>query len=118
MGGGAVPGLKVDRGIPRQPARVPEAATAAEDQRYDGYWAAETNHDASPPLRLAAEHTTRLEIGTSVAVAFARNPMTVPRRDGVIDRVLPAFPPGLYDATATAVRREVRGPAAGERSHP
>jgi probable F420-dependent oxidoreductase len=28
-------------------------------------------------LVLAAEHTTRLELGTSIAVAFARNPMTV-----------------------------------------
>ena len=26
---------------------------------------------------LAAEHTTRIELGTSIAVAFARNPMTV-----------------------------------------
>ena len=30
-----------------------------------------------PPARLAAEHTTTLELGTSIAVAFARNPMTL-----------------------------------------
>jgi probable F420-dependent oxidoreductase len=29
------------------------------------------------PLLLAAEHTTQLELGTSIAVAFARNPMTL-----------------------------------------
>src|SRR6195952_5216026 len=29
------------------------------------------------PVLLAAEHTSRLEVGTSIAVAFARNPMTV-----------------------------------------
>ena len=29
------------------------------------------------PLTLAAEHTSTLEVGTSIAVAFARNPMTV-----------------------------------------
>ena len=29
------------------------------------------------PLLLAAEHTERLELGTGIAVAFARNPMTL-----------------------------------------
>ncbi len=29
------------------------------------------------PLTLAAEHTDTIELGTSIAVAFARNPMTV-----------------------------------------
>jgi probable F420-dependent oxidoreductase len=77
MADGAVPGLKVDRGIPSQLARVPEVATAAELQGYDGCWTGEINHDPFFPLLLAAEHTTRLEIGTSIAVAFARNPMTV-----------------------------------------
>lgn len=77
MGDGAVPGLKVDRGIPSQLARVPEVATALEDQGYDGCWTGEINHDPFLPLLLAAEHTTRLEVGTSIAVAFARNPMTV-----------------------------------------
>lgn len=77
MGDGAVPGLKVDRGIPSQLSRVPEVAAAVEDQGYDGCWTGEINHDPFFPLLLAAEHTTRLEIGTSIAVAFARNPMTV-----------------------------------------
>lgn len=31
----------------------------------------------SCPLLLAAEHTSRIELGTNIAVAFARNPMTV-----------------------------------------
>jgi alkanesulfonate monooxygenase SsuD/methylene tetrahydromethanopterin reductase-like flavin-dependent oxidoreductase (luciferase family) len=31
---------------------------------------AETNHDAFLPLVVAAEHTTRLRLGTSVAIAF------------------------------------------------
>ena len=33
------------------------------------------NHDPFLPLALAAEHTDRVELGTSIAVAFARNPM-------------------------------------------
>lgn len=77
MGDGVTPGLRIDRGIPSELARVPEAAAAVEGQGYDGCWTGEINHDPFLPLLLAAEHTTRLEIGTSIAVAFARNPMTV-----------------------------------------
>ena len=43
---------------------------------YDGAWSAETGHDPFFPLLLAAEHTDRLQLGTGIAVAFARNPMT------------------------------------------
>ena len=44
---------------------------------YDCCWTAEINHDPFLPLVLAAEHTSTIELGTSIAVAFARNPMTV-----------------------------------------
>src|SRR5207342_1732101 len=40
-------------------------------------WAAETSHDPLLALTLAAEHTTTVEIGTGIIVAFARNPMTL-----------------------------------------
>ncbi|MCW2750854.1 MAG: putative F420-dependent oxidoreductase, family [Aeromicrobium sp.] len=50
-------------------------AAAAESARYDGAWAGETNHDPFLRLLLAAEATDRIEIGSSVAIAFARNPM-------------------------------------------
>lgn len=76
MGGGAKSGLRIDRGIPGQPAQVPQAATKAEQLGYDGCWTGEVNHDPFLPMLLAAEHTNRLEIGTGVAVAFARTPMT------------------------------------------
>jgi probable F420-dependent oxidoreductase len=69
--------LKVDRGIPSDLARVPQAAATLERQGYDGCWTGEINHDPFLPLLLAAEHTSRLQLGTSIAVAFARNPMTV-----------------------------------------
>ena len=74
---GSAPRLKVDGGIPNQLARVAEAAGALEQQGYDGGWTFETSHDPFLPLLLAAEHTTRLELGTNIAVAFARNPMVV-----------------------------------------
>ena len=72
-----VGGLKIDRGIPSDLTRVPRAVAALEHRGYDGCWAGEINHDPFLPVLLAAEHTSRLEVGTSIAVAFARNPMTV-----------------------------------------
>ncbi|OMC44856.1 LLM class F420-dependent oxidoreductase [Mycobacterium sp. IS-2888] len=69
--------LKIDGGIPNRLAVVAEAAAALEQQGYDGGWTAETSHDPFLPLLLAAEHTSRLQLGTNIAVAFARNPMIV-----------------------------------------
>jgi len=74
---GSAPRLKLDGGIPNRLARVPEAARELEQGGYDGGWTAETSHDPFLPLLLAAEHTSRLELGTNIAVAFARNPMIV-----------------------------------------
>jgi probable F420-dependent oxidoreductase len=74
---GAVGGLKVDRGVISRLGVVADAAREVERLGYDGCWTAEINHDPFLPLTLAAEHTTRIELGTSIAVAFARNPMTV-----------------------------------------
>ncbi|HZD65272.1 MAG TPA: LLM class flavin-dependent oxidoreductase, partial [Acidimicrobiales bacterium] len=51
------------------------AAAEAEAVGYDGVWSPETGHDPFLPLALAAEHTSTLELGTGIAVAFARNPM-------------------------------------------
>ena len=58
---------------PRPAPRPPSSRSAG----YSGGWTAETSHDPFLPLLLAAEHTTELELGTSIAVAFARNPMTL-----------------------------------------
>ena len=69
--------MKVDGGFGGLLDRVGELAKELEDLGYDGALSAETNHDPFLPLLLAAEHTERLELGTGIAVAFARNPMTV-----------------------------------------
>ncbi|WP_082399931.1 TIGR03617 family F420-dependent LLM class oxidoreductase [Gordonia phthalatica] len=53
------------------------AAAAAEAVGYDGVWTFEGAHDPFLPLLLAAEHTERVRLGTSIAVAFARNPLTL-----------------------------------------
>lgn len=70
-------GLKVDGAVSSQLANVAGAAGALQRRGYDGCWTAEVNHDPFLPLTLAAEHTDALELGTSIAVAFARNPMTI-----------------------------------------
>jgi probable F420-dependent oxidoreductase len=55
-------------------AQMPAVARAAEDLGFDGLWTAETAHNPFLPLTLAAEHTTRLRLGTGIAVAFPRSP--------------------------------------------
>jgi len=67
----------VDAAVVSQLSQVPAAARTLERRGYDGCWTAEINHDPFLPLALAAEHTHTIELGTSIAVAFARNPMTV-----------------------------------------
>ena len=74
---GSGSGIKIDGGIPMELSRVPPVAAEVEGRGYDGGWTGEINHDPFLPMLLAAEHTSTLELGTSVAVAFARNPMTV-----------------------------------------
>jgi probable F420-dependent oxidoreductase len=54
-----------------------DAARAAEADGYDGWFAVETQIDPFLACAVAAERTERIEIGTGIAVAFARNPMTV-----------------------------------------
>lgn len=52
-----------------------DAARAAEAAGYSGIWTFEGAHDPFLPLLLAAEHTREVTLGTSIAVAFARNPL-------------------------------------------
>jgi len=69
--------MKVDGGISPELSKAAASAKEAEAAGYDGAWTAETSHDPFLPHVLAAEHTERLELGTSIAVAFARNPMNL-----------------------------------------
>jgi probable F420-dependent oxidoreductase len=67
--------MKVDGGIGFDLSRIATEAKERESEGYSGIWTAETSHDPFLPLALAAEHTENVELGTSIAVAFARNPM-------------------------------------------
>lgn len=69
--------MKIDGGISFELSNAAHTAREAEEAGYTGAFTAETSHDPFLPCALAAEHTEKLEIGTSIAVAFARNPMTV-----------------------------------------
>ena len=67
--------MKVDASLSTNLSAVPESARKLEALGYDGARTAETAHDPFFPLLLAAEHTQRLQLATSIAVAFARSPM-------------------------------------------
>ena len=68
--------MKVDGGIGTSNiTKAAEAAARQEAAGYDGLWTAETAHDPFLPLAVAATATERVELGTSIAVAFGRNPM-------------------------------------------
>jgi probable F420-dependent oxidoreductase len=56
---------------------VPAAARRIEADGFDGAYTFEGPRDPFLPLVLAAEHTERIALMTAVAIAFARNPMTV-----------------------------------------
>jgi len=58
-------------------AEVPRLAKSAEQIGVDGLWFSETAHDPFLGAVLAAEHTSRVGIGTSVAIAFTRSPTLV-----------------------------------------
>jgi probable F420-dependent oxidoreductase len=58
-------------------ASAAQQSRNAEDAGADGVATAEINHDPFFPLVVAALTTQRVELITSIAVAFARNPMTV-----------------------------------------
>ena len=69
--------MKVDGGIGGDLRGAGKAAAAQEAQGYDGLWTAETAHDPFFPLLLASQQTQKVELGTGIAVAFARNPMNL-----------------------------------------
>lgn len=52
-------------------------AAAAERQGYDAIWCGEVAHDPLLPLAAAVDATSELTLGTAIALAFARNPMSM-----------------------------------------
>lgn len=56
---------------------VGDVARGLEADGYDGLYTFEGPHDPFFPLMLAADATERITLTTAIAIAFARNPMTV-----------------------------------------
>jgi probable F420-dependent oxidoreductase len=70
--------MKVDYYLIPGPLRtVREQAERASALGYDGIFSADTAHDPFFPLLVAGEVAPDVDLGTAIAVAFARSPMTV-----------------------------------------
>ena len=68
--------MKIDSGLGPGLASVERRVRAAEQAGLDCLWASETANDPFLSLALAAEHTETVSLGTAIAIAFARNPMS------------------------------------------
>lgn len=64
-------------GVTDSLAGFAERGRASEKAGYHGVWTAEAGHDPFLPLVAAAQATTKIEVGTAITVAFARNPMSL-----------------------------------------
>ena len=69
--------MKIDGGLFGDLGRTPEHIARLESDGFDGAISAEIASDPFLPLLLAAEHSQKIELMTSIAVAFARSPMTL-----------------------------------------
>ena len=67
--------MKLDSGLAPDLHSVAESAQRLEQAGYDGAMSIETAHDPFFPLLLAAQSTEKIEVMSSIAVAFSRTPM-------------------------------------------
>lgn len=67
--------MRVD--ITAEQSLGPVSAISAEEDGYDAVWFGETGHDPFVSLAMAAQPTSRIQLGTGVAIALARSPMTL-----------------------------------------
>lgn len=69
--------MKIDTQVSRTTAADSRPAAAeAERAGYAAVWTSEVQHDPFIAVALAATATERVELGTAIALAFARSPMT------------------------------------------
>ena len=67
--------MKVDGGVGFDLDVVGKQARELEEMGYSGVMTAETGHDPFFPLLVAAQNTSKVDLATGIAVAFARTPM-------------------------------------------
>lgn len=68
--------MKIDASLPHGLDATKDEAAALEAAGFDGIWTGETKHDPFLRLLQAAEATERVTLGTSIAIAFGRTPLT------------------------------------------
>ena len=89
------------------PIEFEATAIRAEADGYDGIGATELQHDPFISLAVAARSTTTIELGSSIAVAFARNPMSVAESaNDLLDLKINDL---ADDATSTPVAANLKG---------
>ncbi|TDC87054.1 TIGR03617 family F420-dependent LLM class oxidoreductase [Actinomadura sp. 7K507] len=69
--------MKIDANLGGDLAGAPAAAETLEREGYDGLWVAEAGSDPFLQSLQAISATGSVTVGTSVAIAFARTPMTL-----------------------------------------
>jgi probable F420-dependent oxidoreductase len=69
--------MKVDGGLGWELDKVGEQARELEELGYSGILSSETGHDPFMPLAFAAQATSKVDLITAIAVAFARTPMVL-----------------------------------------
>jgi probable F420-dependent oxidoreductase len=68
--------MKLDVGMLTHDLRsIPDYARKVEALGFDCLWSSETQHDPFLPLAVAAGVTSRIKLGTAIAVVFPRSPM-------------------------------------------
>ncbi len=67
--------MKIDGALFGDFTQAGDAAAQMEADGYGAAWSFEGPHDPFFPLVLASQKTERIELGTAIAIAFARNPM-------------------------------------------
>lgn len=69
--------MKIDSSLMFDPARVAGMASQLEESGFDGAYTFEGQSDPFITVAAAAMNTQRMELMTSIAVAFSRNPMNI-----------------------------------------
>src|SRR4051812_3968505 len=70
-------GVELDATLTNRITETKPEAAALEAAGYDGLWMGETSHDPFLQLLHASDATERVTLGTSIAIAFGRTPMTL-----------------------------------------
>ncbi len=69
--------MKLDANIGKSFDSIAKDAAEQEAAGYDGLWLGETQHDPFMQCLQASQATSHVTVGTSIAIAFGRTPMTL-----------------------------------------